>query len=256
MAADLADTQVRANILLPGGATATGMIPDEMQAERRATLLDPAIMGPPIVWLASAESAGVHDERIVARKFDEWLAARESQSPMGGSPGFGLVNPSIASSTIGSSGDADLARRAWRAMSEVALNRDRKVAVSEALGLSWTRVLALRALATRSYTLRALAQRLSADPPYVTLMVDDLEKGGLVRRMPHPEDRRAKLVELTAAGRAAAARADAILDDPPAELRHVPAEDLAAVVRVLERLDGRGDERNRLHEKRLPPPKG
>src|ERR1019366_8232279 len=30
MAADLADTPVTANILLPGGATATGMIPDEM----------------------------------------------------------------------------------------------------------------------------------------------------------------------------------------------------------------------------------
>lgn len=83
MAADLVDTAVRANILLPGGATATGMIPDEMRDELRANLLDPAIMGPPIVWLASPDAAGVHDERIVAREFDEWLAARESQSPMG-----------------------------------------------------------------------------------------------------------------------------------------------------------------------------
>jgi DNA-binding MarR family transcriptional regulator len=132
--------------------------------------------------------------------------------------------------------DADLARRAWRAMSEIALDRDRKVAVSEALGLSWTRVLALRRLATQPHTLRGLAERLAADPPYVTLMVDDLEERGLVRRMPHPEDRRAKLVELTAAGRAAAARADAILEEPPAALRDVPAEDLAALLRVLDRL--------------------
>jgi len=91
-----------------------------------------------------------------------------------------------------------------------ALDHDRKVAVSQALGLSWARVLALRGLAMQPHTLRALAERLAADPPYVTLMVDDLEARGLVRRMPHPEDRRAKLVELTAAGRAAAARADAI----------------------------------------------
>lgn len=132
----------------------------------------------------------------------------------------------------------DLARRAWRALSQIALDRDRKIAVSEALGLSWTRVLALRQLTMQPYTLRALAQRLSADPPYVTLIVDDLQERGLVQRMPHPEDRRAKLVELTAAGRAAAARADAILDEPPAELRHVPAEDLATVLRVLERLVG------------------
>jgi DNA-binding MarR family transcriptional regulator len=132
--------------------------------------------------------------------------------------------------------DTDLARRAWRALTEVALDRDRKVAVSEALGLSWTRVLVLRRLAVRPLTLRALSERLSADPPYVTLMVDDLEKRGLVRRLPHPEDRRAKLVELTLSGRAAAARADAILDEPPAALRDVPAEDLAALLRVLERL--------------------
>ncbi|MCA1695463.1 MAG: SDR family oxidoreductase, partial [Actinobacteria bacterium] len=70
MAADLADTPVTANILLPGGATATGMIPDEMPDELRAKLLDPAIMGPPIVWLASPDAAGVHDQRIVARDFD------------------------------------------------------------------------------------------------------------------------------------------------------------------------------------------
>lgn len=132
--------------------------------------------------------------------------------------------------------DTDLARRAWRTMSEVALDHDRKVAVSEALGLSWARVLALRRLATQPHTLRALAERLAADPPYVTLIVDDLEEPGLVQRMPHPEDRRAKLVELTAAGRAAAARADAILDEPPPALRDVPAEDRAALLRVLERL--------------------
>jgi DNA-binding MarR family transcriptional regulator len=132
--------------------------------------------------------------------------------------------------------DTDLGRRAWRAMSDVILDHDRKVAVSEALGLSWARVLALRRLAAEPLTMRALAQRLAADPPYVTLIVDHLEERGLVARRPHPEDRRAKLVELTAAGRAAAARADAILDEPPAALRDAPAEDLAALLRVLERL--------------------
>jgi DNA-binding MarR family transcriptional regulator len=132
--------------------------------------------------------------------------------------------------------DADLARRAWRAMSDVVLDHDRKVAVSEALGLSWTRSLALRRLAAQPLTLRGLADRLAADPPYVTLMVDDLEERGLVQRLPHPEDRRSKLVQLTAAGRAAAERADAILDEPPAALREVPARDLATLLRVVEGL--------------------
>ncbi len=132
--------------------------------------------------------------------------------------------------------DADLARRAWRAMSDMVLDHDRKLAVTEALGLSFARVRALRLLAAEPRTLRALAEALLADPPYVTLIVDDLEQQRLVRRTPHPEDRRAKLVQPTAAGRAAAARAEAILDEPPAALRDAPAKDLAALLRVLERL--------------------
>ena len=76
MAADLAGSPVSANILLPGGATATGMIPEDVSPQARATLLDPAIMGPPIVWLASEEAQGVHDERIVATDFEDWLARR------------------------------------------------------------------------------------------------------------------------------------------------------------------------------------
>jgi gluconate 5-dehydrogenase len=70
MAADLDGTTVRVNILLPGGATATGMLPDEVSAEARERLLDPAIMGPPIVWLCSPDAAGVHNQRIVATEFN------------------------------------------------------------------------------------------------------------------------------------------------------------------------------------------
>ncbi len=70
MAADLAASPVTVNILLPGGGTLTGMVPDEVPAEIRAGLLDPAVMGPPIVWLASDRAAGVHDRRVVAADFD------------------------------------------------------------------------------------------------------------------------------------------------------------------------------------------
>jgi NAD(P)-dependent dehydrogenase (short-subunit alcohol dehydrogenase family) len=69
MAADLAETPVTVNILLPGGATATGMVPEEVPADVRERLLDPQIMGPPIVWLCSEQAAGVHDQRIVATEF-------------------------------------------------------------------------------------------------------------------------------------------------------------------------------------------
>ena len=45
-------------------------------------------------------------------------------------------------------------------------------------------------------------------------------------------------MRLTADGEAAATRADAILDEPPAALLAAPAEDLAALLRVLEPLRG------------------
>lgn len=132
--------------------------------------------------------------------------------------------------------DTDLARRAWRAMSDMVLSHDRKDAVSDALGLSWARVRALQRLAVQPQTLRSLADLLVADPPYVTLIVDDLEERGLARRTPHPEDRRAKLVQLTPSGRAAAARAAAMLDAPPPALLDLPPKQLTILVNTLERL--------------------
>lgn len=71
MAADLTGTSVRVNILLPGGPTATGMVPADVSDEVRARLLDPGIMGPPIVWLASTQAAHLHGERIVATEFQQ-----------------------------------------------------------------------------------------------------------------------------------------------------------------------------------------
>ncbi|MDE2271724.1 MAG: SDR family oxidoreductase [Xanthomonadaceae bacterium] len=69
MAADLAGTGIDVNLLLPGGATRTGMTPDSAPAHVQATWLDPAIMGPPICWLASRASDGLTDQRIVATEF-------------------------------------------------------------------------------------------------------------------------------------------------------------------------------------------
>ncbi|MCW2902662.1 MAG: family NAD(P)-dependent oxidoreductase [Streptosporangiaceae bacterium] len=77
MAADLAGTGVTVNLLLPGGATVTGMLPDEEIPENHS-FIDPGVMGPPIVWLASAAADAVHDERIVAIEFDDWLRGRDA----------------------------------------------------------------------------------------------------------------------------------------------------------------------------------
>jgi hypothetical protein len=69
MAADLVGTGIDVNLLLPGGPTRSGMAPDDAPDEVQATWPDPAIMGPPVVWLASRASDGQTDQRIVAREF-------------------------------------------------------------------------------------------------------------------------------------------------------------------------------------------
>ena len=51
--------------------------------------------------------------------------------------------------------------------------------------------------------MRVMGDRLQLHPTSVTNIVDRLQADGLVRRVPHPTDRRATLVEITDSGRAA-----------------------------------------------------
>src|SRR5690349_9828393 len=68
-AQDLAGTGVTVNALLPGGATDTGMIPPRVSSAVRAHLLDPDIVIPPLLWLASTEADGVTGRRLVANQW-------------------------------------------------------------------------------------------------------------------------------------------------------------------------------------------
>jgi len=61
MAADLADSPVTVNLLLPGGATDTGMVPDDTPAEARERLLDPATRGSIELAIADARSRDIAD---------------------------------------------------------------------------------------------------------------------------------------------------------------------------------------------------
>ncbi len=65
-AQELEGTGVTLNLLLPGGATNTGMVPESLPEERRRQLINPEVMGPPAVYLASDEASGINGERIVA----------------------------------------------------------------------------------------------------------------------------------------------------------------------------------------------
>ena len=83
-AKDLEGTGVTANILVPGGPTDTpGFFPPGKP--RPAVLLDPEIMGVPVVWLASPQSDGISACRFIARDWDRSLppaqAAAHARAP-------------------------------------------------------------------------------------------------------------------------------------------------------------------------------
>jgi len=67
---------------------------------------------------------------------------------------------------------------------------------------------------------------------------DFLEDRGLVERSRHPDDRRCKIVTVTAAGAAEAAKADEIIDAPPAPLLALSEREAAELDRILAKLAG------------------
>jgi len=68
---DLDNTGVTVNVLLPGGATDTALLPD-MTNKRGADglLLSPSLMRAPILWLCADESNEHTAERYIAK---DWL---------------------------------------------------------------------------------------------------------------------------------------------------------------------------------------
>ena len=82
------------------------------------------------------------------------------------------------------------------------------------IGLSGAKLAALKALseAGESLPLSQLAERLSCVKSNITQLVDRLEADGVVARRPDPNDRRARLASLTAAGRRALKEGSDVLD--------------------------------------------
>ena len=131
------------------------------------------------------------------------------------------------------------AREVWLLISDLVLDNLRRREVSDALGISFGRARTVRRLARKPMSMSELAAALGIDPPNATAVVDDLEALKLVRRRPHPTDRRAKLVEATRKGKDMARRADAILATPPPALSTLSTDDLEALRRILERVSAR-----------------
>ena len=94
---DLKGTGVTANVLIPGGAADTGMIPRDIVTDR-SKLVSPDLMKAPIIYLASDASDGVTGKRFVAQHFD-------AQNPLS-APGCAPVAwPDLASEASKGIGD-------------------------------------------------------------------------------------------------------------------------------------------------------
>lgn len=133
---------------------------------------------------------------------------------------------------------AATARQVWALMSDMVLDHERRREAADALGMSFARVRAVRRIAQQPMSMREIAAVLDIDPANATPVVDDLESLGLVRRRPHPTDRRAKLVEATPKGKQAARRADGILFTPPPGLAALSPGELETLRQLLRRAAG------------------
>ncbi|GAA3830094.1 MULTISPECIES: MarR family winged helix-turn-helix transcriptional regulator [Amycolatopsis] len=137
--------------------------------------------------------------------------------------------------------DAGIDRDVCKLVHEFARRLDVHVRrVGEEVGLTPTQVVALREL-SEPITARELASRMSCEASNATFVVDRLEEQGLVQRRPHPTDRRAKEIVLTAAGRDARAGVLDRLDraSPLVSLGREQQEQLVELLRELVGPQGR-----------------
>ena len=82
LAKDLDGTGVTVNVLVPGGATNTGMIPAEAPYARE-DMIQPEVMAPPLVWLVSNAAGGVTGRRFLAIHWDPSLPPEQAAQKAG-----------------------------------------------------------------------------------------------------------------------------------------------------------------------------
>ena len=130
---------------------------------------------------------------------------------------------------------AELARRIWTRMFDFLMRTSPERARSLGRrGLTPNDARALFMLdRERGCTMRSLAEQWECDASNATWIVDRLERSGLAERRPLAEDRRVKLVVLTAKG--ARVRSELLEEHhtPPADLLALSERELEALQRAL-----------------------
>jgi MarR family transcriptional regulator, transcriptional regulator for hemolysin len=103
----------------------------------------------------------------------------------------------------------------------------------------------LRAALSGEHTQTELAEMIGLDKTTMVVAVDELERGGLAERHPAPDDRRARIIAVTAAGKRKVAEADKVKERVQAEvLGELSPHEAAALLGALAKLvEGRLAER-------------
>ncbi|APA97011.1 MarR family winged helix-turn-helix transcriptional regulator [Nocardia seriolae] len=127
----------------------------------------------------------------------------------------------------------------WQQLTHLVMDtRDSwKRAVSERIGMPFSRFRVLRRLLAGPLTPKQLSAATSMDAPATTVTINDLEERGLVIREIDPTNRRSKLVSITDAGRDIVADAFATPDPAPAELTALNPADLRTLHEILRKLE-------------------
>jgi NAD(P)-dependent dehydrogenase (short-subunit alcohol dehydrogenase family) len=82
LAQELEGTGVTANVLVPGGAANTRMVPPAA-VPNRSKLVAPEVMVAPLLWLCSNDSDGVNGQRFIGARWDKALPPAEAAKKAG-----------------------------------------------------------------------------------------------------------------------------------------------------------------------------
>jgi DNA-binding MarR family transcriptional regulator len=125
----------------------------------------------------------------------------------------------------------------WRLMFELLMRSSPQRLTSLAKrGLTPNDSRALFALDGTGKAIGALAREVDCDPSNATWLVDRLERVGFAERRPSEQDRRVKLVALTAKGRKAVDEILAEYHRPPPEFGELSASELEQLVELLRKM--------------------
>jgi short chain dehydrogenase len=93
LAQELDGSGVTANVLVPGGAADTRLVPRAM-APDRSQLIPPEIMVAPLIWLCSNGSDGINGQRFIAIRWDNFVAASGGSEKSWRAGGLAATRPS------------------------------------------------------------------------------------------------------------------------------------------------------------------